>query len=254
MRRAAVAVASLLLAGCSSSAVPPAGTGPSSSTTGPTTSTTVAAGAAIPCGVVPNAGAVLTSGSEPCALTTRVGVTLHLSLDRGFVWDDPRPESGVVAVRDVARPTAAGGLDADLVALSAGQTTVVSTGGIACAPGQPCPALARMWGLHVTVVAGPGPRTTLTTEADSGRTVTLARGDGLSLTLSGQSLYRWSEPTATDGSAVRRLTVTSGTSASATFLAVDPGAARITATADPVCYPRCLLPGRSFQLEVTVTG
>jgi hypothetical protein len=97
---------------------------------------------------------VFTSRTEPCAVTTHVGVTIHLVLDTGFNWNDPTSDSGVVQVQNIQRPSTGGGLQADLKASALGQVTVTSAGGVACAPGQPCPALARVWGLHITVMGG----------------------------------------------------------------------------------------------------
>jgi len=145
-------IAVALLASCSSSPVPP---GASPTSTPPTTSstsvTTTTALTGPPCGVVPNADIVFTSRTEPCAITTYVGVKIHISLDRGFIWNDPTSDSQVLQVSNIQRPSSGGGLDADLLAEAVGQATLSSAGGIACLPGQPCPALARLWELRVTV-------------------------------------------------------------------------------------------------------
>jgi len=142
-----------LLTACSSSSVPPTGsptTSPStsSSTSGPTTT----GPAAPPCGVVISPDVVVTAQPEPCTVTTHVGVTIHIVLDPGFRWEIPTSDSSIVEVVNVQRQSS-GRLDADLRATGVGQATVSATGGILCPPGQPCPALARVWALHITVGA-----------------------------------------------------------------------------------------------------
>lgn len=149
----------LLLAACASS-LPPSGSHRTTTTSEATTTSTPPAGSSTTtttapgpaCGVVPSPDAVLTSGTEPCAVTTHVGVTIHISLDTGFIWGDPTSNSGVIRVSAINRPSQGGGLGARLTAVAVGQADIMSTGTVACAPGQPCPALARLWGLHVTVV------------------------------------------------------------------------------------------------------
>ena len=152
--RAFVAVMAILLAACTTSSVPPGGTSTSSAPTSTSTSTsTTTASTSVPCGVVASPEITFTSRTEPCAIATHVGVTIHLVLDTGFLWNDPTSNSPVVQVENIQRPAQGGGLQADLKALAVGQATVTSSGGIACPPGQPCPALARVWSLHVTVTA-----------------------------------------------------------------------------------------------------
>jgi len=101
--------------------------------------------------VVPNADIVFTSRTEPCAITTYVGVTIQISLDPGFVWNDLTSDSQIIQMSNIRRPSSGDGLTADVLAVAVGQATITSAGGIACRPGQPCPALARLWELRVTV-------------------------------------------------------------------------------------------------------
>jgi len=146
-RRAPVGLvlAVVMTAGAACASTPPRSGGGGTATT---TSTTVTAAHA--CGVVPGAGFTITSSPEPCALRTRVGVTVHVALPSGFTWGDPHSDGGAVVVEGVARPPA-GGLTAALVAVAVGRATVRATGTVACAPGQPCPQLARLWQVQVTV-------------------------------------------------------------------------------------------------------
>jgi len=141
----------VLLAACGSSGIPPKGsptTSPStsSSTSGPTTT----GPAAPPCGVVVSPDVMITA--QPCTVATHVGVTIHIVLDPGFRWDTPTSDSTIIEVVNVQRQSS-GRLDADLRAAGVGQATVSATGLALCPPGQPCPALARLWALHVTVGA-----------------------------------------------------------------------------------------------------
>lgn len=203
---------------------------------------------------MPAPDAVLTSGTEPCAVTTEVGATVHVSLPIGFTWEDPRSDSGVVEVTGIEKP-AGGGLTAELRAVTAGQAKVTSAGSIVCAPGQPCPQLARLWGLRVTVVqrATP-PRTVTLTQDDSGTSLTLHSGDGVDVMLSGPAVYVWTEPVSSDAAVLEQVWGSSGVTAGADFLAVVPGTTTVTATGNPACYPKCLAPSRSFRVTVTVTG
>lgn len=245
---ASVAVAALMTA-CGSTGVPPTGSPPT--TTSPGSSTTTGP-AAPPCGVVASPDVVITAQPEPCRVTTHVGATIHIVLDRGFRWDTPTSDSSAVGVVNVERRSS-GRLDADLRAQSVGQATVSATGSVLCPPGRPCPALARLWSLHVTVGAS-SPSTITVTAVDSGRSYTLHEGDGLVVQLSGVSNYTWTEPASSDQGVLQSIGGSSGVTASATFLAVAIGAVEVTATDNPNCYPQCLAPSRLFQVRVSVVG
>lgn len=110
----------------------------------------VAGLAAPPCGVVPGPEVVITNSTQPCSVATHVGATIHIVLDAGFTWNTPTSDSSVVHVVNVQRQSS-GRLDADLRAVNVGQATVSSTGSILCPSGQACPALARLWAVHITV-------------------------------------------------------------------------------------------------------
>ena len=247
LRIPAALAAAALVAGCGSSSEPPAGsTGPS----GPTTTTATAP----PCGVVGTSGVVVTPGQESCTVTAHPGATIHVVLDRGFRWDDPKSDSGAVVVGGIVRPPG-GGLAADLRAVAVGRATVTSVGAVACPTGQPCPALARLWSVHV-IVAGAtiSERTTTATQVDSGRSYTLRKGDHLDVELVGPSNYTWSEPTTSDQGVLRPVASTPGSTAAADFLAVGTGHARVSAIDNPNCYPQCLAPSRQFGVSASVAG
>ena len=251
-RLKAFAALMALLAACATTHVPPSGY-PSTSTS--TTSTATTTGPVAPsCGVVTSPDVVITSRIEPCAVTTHVGSTVHIVLDPGFRWDGLKSDSDVVQVGGIQRPSS-GGLTADLYATAVGQATVTAVGTLACAPGQPCPALARQWSLHLTITHRPAPSQTIAvTEADSGRSYTLHRGDQLDVELSGPSSYTWTKPTSSDQGALDPMATSSGSTARASFVAVGPGKATVTATDNPNCYPECLAPSRLFEVSVSVTG
>ena len=241
-----------LLAACANSRVPPSGYPSTNSST--TSIATTTEPVAPSCGVVASPDVVVTSRIEPCAATTHVGSTVHIVLDPGFRWDGLKSDSDVVQVGGIQRPSS-GGLTADLYAAAVGQATVTAVGTLACAPGQPCPALARQWSLHLTITHRPIPSQTIAvTEADSGRSYTLHRGDQLDVELSGPSSYTWTKPTSSDQGALQPVPTSSGSTASASFVAVRPGEATVTATDDPNCYPECLAPSRLFEVSVSVTG
>ena len=149
-----------LLTACGSSGVPPRSSPTTSPSTSPSTSSatsgpTTTGPAAPPCGVVVSPEVVVTAQPGPCTVTTHVGATIHIVLDPGFRWDTPTSDSSIVEVVNVARQSS-GRLDADLRAAGVGQATVSAAGSVLCPPGQPCPALVRLWTLHITVLATTG--------------------------------------------------------------------------------------------------
>ena len=206
----AASVLAVLLAACGSSGVPPTGSPTTSpSTTSPSTSAPPTTKPAAPrCGVVLSPDVVVTAQPEPCTVATHVGATIHIVLDPGFRWDTPKSDSGVAEVANVQRQSS-GRLDADLRATGVGRATVSATGSLLCAPGQPCPALARLWALHITVAAA-SPGTITVTQADSGRSYALHPGDRMVVQLSGPSNYTWTEPTSSDKAVLQSTGASSG--------------------------------------------
>ncbi len=161
-RITAVFVASVtaaLVGACGTTATPAArGTtvAPPPSTTAPTASSTtiVVAPTTTPpgslCDVEANPDIVFTPGTGLCAVTTHLGVTIHVDLAAGYNWSDPVSTAAVIEIAGIERPSG-GGLDAALYALRVGQAVVTATGTVACAPGVACPALALLWRLNVDV-------------------------------------------------------------------------------------------------------
>jgi hypothetical protein len=105
---------------------------------------------------------------------------------------------------------------------------------------------------------GPGPHTITVTEADSGKSYTLHRGDHMVVQLSGSSLD-WTEPASSNDAVLHRTSGSVGAdgSAQATFSANAKGQADVTSTGDPPCRkstPPCMAPSMLFQVSVTVVG
>ena len=206
------------------------------------------------CGTGAGSALIIISSPEYCVVIMKVGTVMGVTLDQGFNWSDPRASSRAVTVAGIAR-SAQGGLTATVSAIVAGTATLSSVGIIVCPAGVACPTLARPWSLRVIVVLSlTAPRTILATQADSGRHLTLRRGDRLVLRLVGPATYTWSAPTTSNRSVLRRLSASAGMTASATLRAVAPGTVQVRAVDSPNCYPLCLPPSRLFSLAVTVSG
>ena len=147
------AVMAALVASCTSSDVVPTNSRTTSPpTSGRTTGPTTTEAFALQCGVVASSDAVVTSRPAPCGVSTHAGSTIHIILAPGFRWNTPKSDSSAVEVVDVERHSS-GMLDVDLFAARVGQATVSTAGAVLCLTGQPCPALARLWEVHVTVGA-----------------------------------------------------------------------------------------------------
>lgn len=90
------------------------------------------------------------------------------------------------------------------------------------------------------------------TQADSGRRFVVDVGDHLVVKLTGPAIYTWSEPTASHPAVLQRKGGSSGSTASASFVAIATGGSAVAATDDPNCYPQCLPPSRPFRVTVKV--
>jgi cytoskeletal protein RodZ len=97
----------------------------------------------------------------------------------------------------------------------------------------------------------PGPLTI--TASDSGKTFVVHRGQHVDVDLS-SSLYTSTEPASSDEMRVHRTGGNSGDNAKGSFMAESDGAADITSTQTPKCYPACKLKSNLFQVHITVTG
>ena len=95
-------------------------------------------------------------------------------------------------------------------------------------------------------------RTITITDADSGHTYQLRRGDRLVVQFTAPSLYTWSEPLSSNQRVLRRVSGSSGSITSTVFMAASAGVATVRATESPTCYPQCLPPSRLFTVTVHV--
>jgi len=205
------------------------------------------------CGVASSATLRIVARPEPCTLDVTLASSFVVVLDPGFRWTNPISSSRSIKVTRVTR-SASQRVSVMVTALALGRATLTSEGAIICPAGQACPALARLWVLHVVVVRSlASSRVVSVTQLDSGRRVTLRVGDRLVMVLGGPSNYVWSTPTSSNAVVLRVLSAVPGSAARASFLAVSPGSARATSIGTPNCYPQCLAPSRLFSLAVDVT-
>ena len=98
-------------------------------------------------------------------------------------------------------------------------------------------------------------RTITVTQADSGRSYTLHKGDHLDVQLSVPSGFIWTEPASSDQSVLHRTGGSSGSTATGTFVAKSKGKVEVTAIGKPNCSaspcPALLL---LFQVNVSVVS
>jgi len=104
-----------------------------------------------------------------------------------------------------------------------------------------------------TFVLGVPTSTTLVeTPGDSGRKVTLKRGQRLVTRFPSSSFLKWSVPQSSNSAALVRQDTASDGGATSIFLARNAGIAKISAVGTPICYPQCLAPSRLFTIDVTI--
>ena len=90
----------------------------------------------------------------------------------------------------------------------------------------------------------PTPATLTLTEKDNGSTQEATRGTTIVVQLRGVANFRWTVPTTSDGQVVRLIggSQNGDGSATARFLAAEPGQAFLAAIDNPDCFPICALP------------
>jgi hypothetical protein len=166
--------------------------------------------------------------------------------------------AGVTAGSTQAAPTSTTTPDGTPVTPAVGTTPPdgTGTGSTVVVPPPTRPGTTTGAAPSTTTTTHPGPATgtTTVTEADSGRSYSLHRGDRLVVNLSGPAIYTWTEPASSNGAVLARASGSSGATASAVFVAAVDGPASVSATDSPNCYPQCLPPTRLFQVNVSVTG
>ena len=205
------------------------------------------------CGVVTQGGVQINSAANPCVVTVKVGTTIRVVFNTGWRWSNPKVNSNALQIRKITTSTN-GVSGAVVVAMRAGTATMSSTGTLRCKTGVACSAIARLWMVHVSVQRVTAPVHTVTvTEAQRGHDFIIHVGSHFVLNLAGSSIYSWSSP-ASSNEAVLRIdsAALSSGNVHAVFSAITIGAARVTASENPNCYPQCLMPSRLFQVNVTV--
>lgn len=107
---------------------------------------------------------------------------------------------------------------------------------------------------ETTFVLGVSTSTTrVESPGDSGRKVTLQRGQRLVTRFPSASFFKWSVPQSSNSAALVRQDTASGGGATSIFLARNAGFAKIRAVGTPFCYPQCLAPSRLFTIDVTIS-
>lgn len=94
------------------------------------------------------------------------------------------------------------------------------------------------------------------TLADNLHSYRLPKGEGLDVRLSGRSSFTWTEPESSNQAVLQRTGGSSGTTATATFLAVKEGRAEVTSVGSFICSEAgvCLPLSVVFQVTVSVVG
>jgi len=142
----------------------------------------------------PGLGRLITEADDRGTIALNVGDRVLLALDGPYTWKVTVADPSVLAQADDPTPPGSQGI---FQALAVGQTTLTAVGSPICPPGQACAQLVRVFNLAL-VVGGPAPSPTATdsptslpgtqltiTQADNGRTISLAVGDRVLLDLGG---------------------------------------------------------------------
>ena len=92
----------------------------------------------------------ITLDQDGATFAMRVGDTFTLMLGTTFNWGVGSMDTSVVRqVVNIAAPPA--GTQGTFVAVGAGSTDLTATGGMNCPAMQPCPAIARLFRVHLIV-------------------------------------------------------------------------------------------------------
>lgn len=105
-----------------------------------------------------------------------------------------------------------------------------------------------------TLGAANSVRTVLVTQINSAQSYTLAVGEHVLVRLAGASPLRWTLPRSSNARVLRLAGGTSGTTATAIFVAAARGEVTVTAVATPHCSPQCTMPSRLFEFKVDVAA
>jgi hypothetical protein len=218
------------------------------------TTTTLAPSSTSRCGVAASDVVRVVTTDTPCTVATHVGGSFEIVLRTGWRWSTPESSSRSVIVSDITK-SKVGVASAVLTATSAGAATVDVTGTIYCAKGKVCPDLAMLWTLKVLVTKSASTALTLRlTSANTDNTYSVRPGDRLLVTLEPSAKYKWSEPTVSTSSVVRRISGRAGATANGLFVARSAGRTRLVATQTPTCATHCSSKKHRFSVNVVVTS
>lgn len=101
----------------------------------------------------------------------------------------------------------------------------------------------------------PSAGTVTLSDSSDGTSITVHAGTTIVVDLAASSSYRWTEPDTSNAGVLRRSSGSTGAdgSATATFDAVSPGSADLSAVDNPDCLPQgCRPPSRLWRVTVTV--
>jgi hypothetical protein len=218
-----------------------------------TTTTTVAPTTSSLCGVAASDVVRVVTADPPCTVATHVGGSFEIVLRSGWRWGTPVSSSKSIIVTDITK-SSMGVASAVLTATSVGAAAITVAGTIYCAKGTVCPELAMLWTLKVLVAKSASTALTLRlTSADVDNTYNVRPGDRFIVSLDAVAKYKWSEPTTTSSSVVRRLSGRAGVSANGLFVAHSSGRTKLVATQTPNCGSRCSSKKHRFVVNVVVT-
>jgi hypothetical protein len=218
------------------------------------TTTTVAPTSTSLCGVAASDAVRVVTVDPPCTVATHVGGSFEIVLRSGWRWGPPASSSKSVIISDITK-SSMGVASAVVTAVSVGAATITVAGTIYCAKGTVCPELAMLWTLKVIVAKGASTALTLRlTSADVDNTYSVRSGDRFIVSLAAAAKYKWSEPTTTASSVVRRISGRAGASANGLFVARSSGRIELVATQTPNCSPRCSSKKHRFLVNVVVTS
>ena len=176
---------------------------------------------------------------------------VHLSGPSYAIWSEPASTNDAVLHR--TRGSSGATAKARFVAVAKGEVQVSATPHLICSSVCAGPVLP-VFEVTVRIVAGAtsptASRIITVTYPDNSHHYRVDKGDHLDVQLSGPSSSDiWTEPATSDKAVLRRTGGSSGTTATATFVAKAKGRAQVMAAGTNSCPP-CGQP--TFLVEVTV--
>lgn len=190
----------------------------------------------------------LTMADNGTTLNVQVGDSIELRLDPSFTWSVSISDPNVLHHPPVALVR---GVQALYQAAEPGQDTITATGDPPCRQATPACGAPSVAFSATIVVANAGGSTGVThvlTPADNGSTLNLNVGDEIELNVTPLLV---GSITISNPAVLQPVVLLGGPPL---YQAVAPGQATITTTANPACYPQCLIASQSFTVTVIVAG